>query len=193
MAAKHKNQISHVNLDKAFANIRNYPGARTDRKVFKIIAEEANDEGVARFTTHMSKLLYRVSGAGAMSNSDGMSNSFDRLVREGLIKGVSYAFDQFNYPHGTVTIAPAYMLHTATTPEPSDGTERIDKLEKLSDENATSVAASVMEIKRTQRNVEDRIGALEKHNTVVETLLAISILVDTVGIGGLIGCVMRLH
>lgn len=187
MTAKHKTQTFHVNLDKAFANIRNYSGARTDRKVFKIIAEEANDEGVARLTTHMSDLLYRASGDDDIFDSDGRFNSFYRLIRKGLIKGASYSFDQFHYPHGTVTIAPAYMLHTATTPEPSDGTERIQNIEKRLN-NLTKVVAN-----DDQRNVEGRIGALEKHNTVVEALLAISILIGTVSFGGLIGCVMRLH
>lgn len=197
MAAKHKTHISHVDLDKAFANIRNYPGARTDRKVFKIIAEEANDEGVARFTTHMSKLLYRASGDDALFDSDGMSNSLYRLIRKGLIKGASYSFDNFHYPHGTVTIAPAYMLHTATQAADlaqdnadticdqmgrlTEQKERIDKLEKLSDENATSVAASVMEIKRTQRNVEERIDELDKRMCAVEWALSAVAMLTVVG------------
>ena len=39
--------MNYVNLDKALAAIRQYPGARTDRKVFKVIADYANDKGVA--------------------------------------------------------------------------------------------------------------------------------------------------
>lgn len=36
----------NVNLTKALAEIRQWPGARTDRKVFKVIADYANDKGV---------------------------------------------------------------------------------------------------------------------------------------------------
>ena len=159
MAAKHKTQISHVNLDEAFANIRNYPGARTDRKVFKIIAEKANGKGVVRFTTHMSELLYRVLGADDISNSDGISNSLYRLVRKGIIKGASYAFDNFRYPHGTVVIAPAYMLHTATTPE------RIQNIEKRLN-NLTKVVANDDSGKKIVK-LENRIEKLEYDNKML--------------------------
>lgn len=165
MATKHKTALSHVNLDKAFANIRNYPDARTDRKVFKIIAEKANDEGVVRFTTHMSKLLYRVLGDDDISNSDGISNSLYRLVRKGIIKGASYAFDNFHYPHGTVTIDPDYMLHTATTPEPSDGTKRIQSIEKRLD-HLTKVVANDDSEKKIVK-LENRIEKLEHDNKML--------------------------
>lgn len=169
MAAKHKTQISRVNLDKAFANIRNYPDARLDRKVFKIIAEKANDEGVVRFTAHMGKLLYRVLGDDDISNSDGISNSLYRLVRKGIIKGASYALDQFHYPHGTVTIAPAYMLHTMTTPEPSDGTERIQNIEKRLD-NLTKVVANDDSGKKIVE-LKNSIGKLEYDNKILRKML----------------------
>lgn len=169
MTAKHKTQISHVDLDKAFTNIRDYPGAHIDRKVFTIIAEHADDEGVARFTTRMSKLLYRVLGDDDISNSYGISNSLYRLVRKGIIKGASYSFDNFHYPHGTVTIAPGYMLHTATMPEPSDGTKRIQSIEKRLD-HLTKVVAnddSEKEIVSQINELIGRIGKLEHDNRVL--------------------------
>lgn len=164
MAAKHKTQISHVDLDKAFANIRNYPGARTDRKVFKIIAEEANNEGVARFTAYTCGVFYRVSGA------DGLSSSLFRLVDKGILEETSYELDNFNYPHdGTVVIAPAYMLHTATTPEPSDGTERVQNGEKRLD-NLTKVVANDDSGKKIVK-LENRIEKLEHDNKTLRKML----------------------
>lgn len=165
MAAKHKTHISHVDLDKAFTNIRNYSGARIDRKVFKIIAAEANDEGVVRLTTHMSDLLYRVSGADDIFNSDGMSNSLYRLIRKGIIERASYSFDDCGYPHGTITIAPGYMLHTATTPEPSDGTKRIQNIEKRLD-HLTKVVANDDSEKKIVK-LENRIEKLEHDNKML--------------------------
>lgn len=165
MAAKHKTQISHVDLDKAFTNIRDYPGAHIDRKVFKIIAEHADDEGVVRFTTRMSKRLYRVLGDDDISNSYGISNSLYRLVCKGIIKGASYSFDNFHYPHGTVTIAPGYMLHTATMPEPSDGTERIQNIEKRLD-HLTKVVANDDSEKKIVK-LENRIEKLEYDNKML--------------------------
>lgn len=37
----------YIDTDAMLAAIRQYPGARTDRKVFKVIADYANDKGVA--------------------------------------------------------------------------------------------------------------------------------------------------
>lgn len=64
--------------------------------------------------------------------------------------------------------------------------ERIDKLEKLSDENAVSVAASVTEIKRNQRDNAARIGTIEKQARAVDWILA------TVAILSVVGHVLRL-
>lgn len=58
----------------------------------------------------------------------------------------------------------------------------------LARENADIVRS---EIERLTKQKE-RIDALEKHNTVVEALLATSILVGTVGIGGVVGCLMKI-
>lgn len=100
-----------VNLKKALAEIRQWPGARTDRKVFKIIAEYANDKGVAKISLFTIAMAIR-------KDRNSVYESVFRLGKKGFVEanieeGI-YPPTRYGNPFdsATFTIAPAYMLHT---------------------------------------------------------------------------------
>lgn len=118
----------NVNLDKALAAIRQYPGARTDRKVFQVIAGQANDKGAA------TSSLYTIADV-IDSDWPTVYESVCRLVKEKLLMTVT--IDNIS-GHANFTIHPDYMLNTdegddtaaAKATKIDANTERIEKLEK---------------------------------------------------------------
>ena len=67
----------NVNLTKALAEIRQWPGARTDRKVFQAIADNANDKGVCTLSeTEIADIVGMTRGA--------VFTSVNRLAIHGL-------------------------------------------------------------------------------------------------------------
>lgn len=92
---------NNVNLTKALADIRQYPGARTDRKVFKVIAEYSDGKG--DFSSLKSPIA-DIIGA----STPAVCISMERLERHGLLKSRHYDTPYRLYI--TYTVAPAYML-----------------------------------------------------------------------------------
>lgn len=125
-----------VNLDKALADIRQWPGARTDRKVFKIIAEYANDEGASTITeTQIAGIIGTPRPA--------VVTSANRLALHGLIS--LEREDTPDYYMVTYTIAPAYLLHTDGDTKSKDAHGNVD------------IAASVQRVTIAYINAADAV------------------------------------
>lgn len=132
---------NNVNLDKALADIRQWPGARTDREVFKIIAEYANDKGVCtRSETEIADIVGMARGA--------VFTSVNRLAIHGLIS--LEREDALDYYIVTYTIAPAYLLHTDGDTKSKDAHGNVD------------IAASVQRVTIAYINVADAVDAYAK-------------------------------
>lgn len=98
---------NNVNLTKALAEIRNYPGARTDRKVFKVIADHANDEGGVELVPDICGRFHKIAEAHKVMSS------LLRLEQHGFIADSRIIYDSISgHYQGTTTINPAYMLNT---------------------------------------------------------------------------------
>lgn len=128
---------NNVNLTKALAAIRQWPGARTDRKVFKTIAERANDKGVANVSLFTIAMAIR-------ENRKTVYESVFRLGEKGFteveIEDGIYPPSRYGNPFSsaTFTIAPAYMLHTE-----DNISETLNRIEDIMKTTATNTTPAV--------------------------------------------------
>lgn len=158
----------NVNLKKALAEIRQWPGARTDRKVFAVIADYANDKGVT---------VVRQATISAAIETDPLdvSQSVRRLADRGFIKITREMGDGY-YIHNRYTIAPAYMLNA--TDDGDDTAAAIAELshhldvvaigvlaaEKAVYAQGPEIAANTARIEKLEKRIADLENAIKKAN-----------------------------
>lgn len=157
----------NVNLKKALADIRQWPGARTDRKVFQVIAEYANDEGVSTITeTQIAGIIGTPRPA--------VATSANRLALHGLIS--LEREDAPDYYMVTYTIARAYMLNATddgddTAAAIADLSQHLDIVaigvlaaEKAVYAQGPKIDANTARIEGLEKRLADLENAIKKAN-----------------------------
>lgn len=149
-----------------------------------------HDENIKINTNNISVALERIA---ALKESDEKTQEFIKDAETNAFDYV-HRFEALEKSMDAVKLVVKSAANIAE--KASEDVDRIGSAAQQAAEQSADLARGNADIVRSEierlTKQKERIDALEKHNTVVEALLAISILVGTVGIGGVVGCVMKI-